>query len=80
MARITGVEPGKAPLLTRLLYWLTKRKYGRVMESIKITAHSPRLLRGVARMEMTQAALKSIDPALVALAEIKVATLIGCPF
>jgi hypothetical protein len=50
------------------------------MEGVKIAAHSPTLLRSVARMEMAQAKLRAVDPALVALAEIKVATLIGCPF
>ena len=80
MARIEGVEPKNASLFTRLAYWYTKRNFGHVMEGVKITAHSPKLLRGVGRMEMAQAKLKSVDPVLVALAEVKVATMIGCPF
>jgi hypothetical protein len=80
MARIQGLEPAKAGLFARFVYWLSRRKYGHVMEGVKIAAHSPTLLRSVARMEMAQAKLRAVDPALVALAEIKVATLIGCPF
>ncbi len=80
MPRIEGVPPQRASLFTRLAYWFTKRKFGRVMEGVKITAHSPRLLRGVGQMEMAQAKLKSVDPVLTALAEIKVAAMIGCPF
>ena len=80
MARIEGVSEKDAGLVARIAYWFTKRSFGRVMETVKITAHSPRLLRGVGQMEMAQQKLKSVDHALVALAEIKVATLIGCPF
>jgi len=80
MARIKGVEARDASLFTRIAYWFTKRKMGRVPETLKITALSSRLLRGVGEMEMAQAALKSVDPVLVALAEMKVATMVGCPF
>jgi len=80
MARIEGIQPKDAGLFTRFAYWFTKRAWGHVMEGVKIAAHSPRLLRGIGQMEMAQAKLKSVDPVLVALAEIKVATMIGCPF
>ena len=80
MARIEGIQTKDAGLMTRVAYWFTKRSFGRVMEPVKVTAHSPRLLRGVGQMEMAQAKLKSVDPVLVALAEIKVATMVGCPF
>ncbi len=73
-------RPERAGLFVRLAYWFTKRKFGRVMEAVKITAHSPRLLRALSQMEVAQAKLKSVDAALVALAEIKVAAMIGCPF
>ena len=67
-------------MFARFAYWFTKRKFGRVMEGVKITAHSQPLLRGAGQMEMAQAKLKSVNPVLVALAEIKVATMVGCPF
>lgn len=81
MARIKGLPAEKAGLWTRAAYSYTKRKYGRVMESLKITAHSTPLLRGVAKMEQAQQAIiKDLDPVLVSLAEVKAATMIGCPF
>ena len=80
MARIQGVEASEAGLFTRFLYWMTKRKIGRVILPFKITAHQPRLLRAVGEMEMGQQALRSMQPSLKALAGIKVATLVGCPF
>jgi hypothetical protein len=80
MARIKGVEPKEAGLFTRFLYWMTKRKLGRVILPFRITAHQPRLLRAVGEMEMGQQALQTVDPKLKALAGIKTALLIGCPF
>ena len=80
MARIRGIEPSEAGLFTRLVYWMTKRRLGRVIQPLKITAHQPRLLRAIGEMELGQRALDSVDPKLKALAEIKAALLIGCPF
>ena len=80
MARIEGVEANQAGLFTRFLYWMTRRKVGRVILPFKITAHQPRLLFAVGEMEMGQQALRTIDTKLKALASIKAATLVGCPF
>jgi hypothetical protein len=59
---------------------MTRRKVGRVVLPIKVTAHHPRLLRAVAAMEMGQAAARSVGAALKALVQVKVAMLVGCPF
>jgi hypothetical protein len=80
MARIQGVEPSDAGLLTRFLYWMTKRRLGRVILPFRITAHQPRLLRAMGEMEMGQRALETVEPKLKELASIKTALLIGCPF
>ena len=80
MARIRGVEANEAGPFTRFLYWMTKRKLGRVILPFKITAHQPRLLLAVGQMEMGQQALHTLDTKLKALAGIKTATLVGCPF
>ncbi len=80
MARIRGVEANEAGLFTRFLYWMTRRKVGRVILPFKVTAHLPRLLVAVGQMEMGQAAVQTIEPKLKVLAEIKASTLVGCPF
>jgi len=80
MARINGVESQKASLFIRIAYWFTKRKVGRVIEPVKVTAHHPRLLRAMASMEMGQEAAHAVDGALKALVQIQVARMIGCPF
>lgn len=80
MPRIPAVERSQAGFLTRFVYWMTKRKVGRVILPVKVTAHQPRLLRGMGGMEEAQAAVHSIPETLKELASIKAAMLIGCPF
>ena len=80
MARIEGVEARQAGLFVRFAYWLARRKLGRVVAPVKITAHHPRLLRAMAAMEMGQEAARSVEASLKMLAQIKVAMLVGCPF
>ena len=80
MARIQGVEPGQAGLFIRFAYWMTRRKLGRVILPVKIAAHHPRLLRAIAAMETGQAAADSVPAPIKALAGLKAATLVGCPF
>jgi 4-carboxymuconolactone decarboxylase len=86
MARIKGVEPHEAGLLTRLIYWLVRRNVGAlagrpsVVEPVKIVAHHPRLLRAYGDMERGQAAARTVSPRLKTLASLKTALLIGCPF
>jgi hypothetical protein len=80
MARIAGIEPEQANPFTRFVYWMTKRKIGRVITPVKITAHQTRLLRAAGEMEMGQLAMHSVDETLKGLAGIKVAKMIGCPF
>ena len=80
MARIAGVENESAGLFTRFVYWMTRRKVRKVIQPVKIAAHQPRLLWAMGEMEMGQAAVHSVDHGLKALASIKTAALIGCPF
>jgi len=80
MPRIPGIEAADANLFTRFVYWMTKRHVGRVIVPVKVTAHQPKLLRGVGQMEQAQAGVHSIAETLKELACIKAAMLVGCPF
>jgi hypothetical protein len=80
MPRIAGIEPSHANLFTRLVYWMTKRQIGRVIEPLKVTAHQGRLLWANVMMELAQMKMHFVDESLKSLVDIKVATLIGCPF
>jgi hypothetical protein len=86
MARMNGLEPQQAGWYTRLVYWLVRRSVGkitgssRLVEPVKITAHHPRLLQAYGQMEMGQGAAAAVPASLKGLAELKAATLIGCPY
>ena len=80
MAYIRGIDPSEAGPYTKFIYWMTKRKLGRLILPSKIMAHQPRLLSSVGQMEMGQQALKKVDAKLKALASIKAALMVGCPF
>jgi hypothetical protein len=80
MARIQGIEPAEAGLFIRFVYWMTRRKLGRVILPVKIAAHHPGLLRAIGAMEAGQAAAQSVPAPIKALAGLKAATLVGCPF
>jgi hypothetical protein len=84
MARIAGADPKQqrwlGGLLTRIVYGFTKRKLGHVVEPAKITAHHSRILWGYGQMEQSLSASSLVDGELKHLAEMRVATLVGCPF
>jgi len=80
MARIRGLESNEVGPVTRFIYWMTKRKLGRLVLPLKVTAHQPRLLRALGQMEMGQQAVHAVESKLKNLASIKAALLIGCPF
>jgi 4-carboxymuconolactone decarboxylase len=86
MARMQGLEPHQAGWYTRLVYWLVRRSVSKLtgrptlVEPVTVTAHHPRLLKAYGQMEIGQAAATSVPAPLKALADLKAATLIGCPF
>jgi hypothetical protein len=84
MARIGGADPNKQGLLgglfTRIIYAMTRRKVGRVVMPVQLVAHHPKLLWGYGQMEQSFASSHLVGAALKDLAQLRVATLIGCPF
>lgn len=84
MARIPGASRNQGGLFRRLfvgiVYWLTKRRLGHVVMPVQVTAHHTTILWGYGQMEQAQMASKLVDHKLKGLAELRVATLVGCPF
>jgi hypothetical protein len=84
MARIRGADPSQlgplSGLFTRVVYWLTKRKLGRVVMPVQIVAHHSRLLWGYVQMEQSFVSSHLVEASLKDLAQLRVATLVGCPF
>jgi len=84
MARIAAAPANSGGparrLLVRGLYFLTQRRLGRLIMPVQVTAHHPTILWGYGQMERSQASSKLVDAKLKGLAELRVATLVGCPF
>jgi hypothetical protein len=84
MSRIRGAEPSNLGLLSgwfaRIVYALTKRKLGRVVMPVKVTAHHPQILWGYGQMEQSLLSSHRVEESLRELATLRVATLVGCPF
>jgi len=80
MARIDGVPSAKAGWQQRFASWLSRRRFGTVAEPIAIMAHHPWVFRAYGAFEMGLERCRTIDPRLKELAQLKAATLVGCPF
>lgn len=84
MARIDGADPGKQGLFhglfTRIIYSMVKRKVGRVVMPVKIAANHAKVLWGYGQMEQSLLSSRLVDSGLKNLGQLRVATLVGCPF
>ena len=84
MARIPGAPRNQGGLLRRwfvgFVYSRVQRKFGRVVMPVQVTAHHNKIFRGYLQMEQAQMASKLVDHKLKGLAQLRVATLVGCPF
>jgi len=84
MARINGATSNQGGPIRRLfvglVYWLTRRRLGRVIMPVQVTAHHGKIFWGYLQMEQSQMSGKLVDVKLKGLAQLRVATLVGCPF
>lgn len=84
MARIHGAPRNQGGLIRRLfvgiVYSVTRCRLGRVIMPVQVTAHHPKVFWGYIQMEQSQASSQLIDRKLKGLAELRVATLVGCLF
>ena len=80
MSRITGVPEQTANIFTKLAYWFSRKRVGKVMEPLAVSAHHPWIFRGYGAYEFALERAHLVDARLKALASIKAATLVGCPF
>ena len=84
MARISGARSNRGGLFRRLfvefVYWTTKRRLGRVIMPVQVTAHHNRIFWGYTQMSQSQMSSNLVDHKLKGLAELRAATLVGCPF
>jgi len=79
VARIEGVIRGGS-LLARVVFWMSRRKLGRVIGPLRVHALHTRLLAGVGSMETAQEKASTVPTTVKVLAEVLVAMRVGCPF
>jgi hypothetical protein len=78
MAHIAGKpDPG---FFMRLVYWIARRRLGRVPEPLRITAHSPWIFAAACAYEAFSPKAQRVDTRGKELASILTAMRIGCPF
>src|SRR3712207_6492265 len=80
MTRIHGVPEMGTDLPGRLAYRFSRRRFGKVPEPVRVTAHHRNLLLGTGAMELALDRSNLVDARLKKLAEIKVALVVGCEF
>jgi hypothetical protein len=80
VARIEGVSRKKAGWIVRLADRVARRRLGRSVEPIWLLGHRPALLFGVGVFEGVMQRGGCVEARLKELAQIRVATLVGCPF
>src|SRR3712207_1892945 len=80
MTRIHGVPELETNLLERFAYRFSRRRFGKVPEPVRVTAHHRNLLLGTGAMELALDRSNLVDARLKKLAEIKVALVVGCEF
>ena len=78
MARIA--PPQKLRFLARVTSWMTKRRLGKELEPLVITSHHRPVFRGSVAFEFALDRSKLVDARLKALASMKAAAMVGCPF
>ena len=80
MARGSGVADRDLSLKSRLIFWLIRRRMKRITQTTRLRAHHPPLLEYSSRMDQFVGAPGLVSLHLKELAQVKVATMVGCPF
>lgn len=78
MLRSQGLLDNQADLVTRALFWLAKRRMGRIHLGLRIRAFDAKFLRSSALMDMYSRSKGSVSGHLKELAQLKTALMIGC--
>lgn len=79
MARIRGAERARS-LLARIAYGKSRRRYGRILGPLRVYALSDPVLWGCGQMELALERCRAAPDRISALAQLRVAMRVGCPF
>ena len=80
MPRIAGLAEDGAPEQVQKIYAGVRHAYGKMLDPVSVTAHSPEILGAYLSFERESRKANALDPVSKQLANLKTATLVGCPF
>jgi AhpD family alkylhydroperoxidase len=80
MPRIAPISDKQAGPLLRQVFRIARRKVGRVPDSLRVSANDGWSLGGQIAFELAVERFREVDHDLLELAQLKAATLTGCPF
>jgi hypothetical protein len=80
MERAIGVSTSQAGWITKLVYRALKKRLGRLSKSKTLVAHHTPTLLATTWMDAVCASGRTVPFAIKELVQLKVATLVGCPF
>jgi AhpD family alkylhydroperoxidase len=80
MAHLEPRPARGAGLFVRLVYWIARRRFGRVPTPVGIVAHHPTILTALLGFELAFERARLVDVRLKELAVLKTASLVGCRF
>jgi AhpD family alkylhydroperoxidase len=80
MPRIAPISDQQAGPLLRQVFRAARRKVGRVPDSLRVSANDRWTVAGQVGFELALERFRAVDHRLLELAQLKAATLTGCPF
>ena len=80
MTRVEEIANKREGLFDRFLGWYSRRTFGMIIDPLRVLARNKVILAAAAAFDMISARSRSADHKLKELAQIKAATMIGCPW
>ena len=78
--RVAGLEESEAPLLARPAYWVVRRMFGKVLTPIKVQARRPGIMWLGNLLGLAVEKSGKVERRVHALAQLRAAQVIECPF
>jgi len=75
-----GVQDGHGSLVARIAFWATRRRWGKVLEPLRIYAHVPRIMMAFGKLVKSVEKPRRLSVGLKSLAMARVAMQVGCMF
>lgn len=80
MSRLPELRAARPGLFARIVYFITRRKLGRVPEPVKVLHRNPAILMAMGGYETALERASQVPHRLKVLAQVRTAMQIGCPF